>query len=127
MRKKIVLLIVTLVLVVGAYTGYKYLYRDHRSIEDEVAVLRLNALEMQQLFVNNESAKVLNNTVTVVGKITQIEDRTVTLDDKVACTFDKPIENITVGQTISIKGRCIGYDDLFEIVKLDQSTLNNPK
>ena len=30
------------------------------------------------------------------------------------------------GTKISIKGRCVGYDDLLEIVKIDQAVLLNP-
>ena len=44
MKKKIVFLIVTLVLVAGAYTGYKYLYRDHRSTVQKASNISLDTL-----------------------------------------------------------------------------------
>jgi len=123
MKKKIVFLIVMLVLVVGTYTGYKYLYKDHRNIQNEVAVMEVSAAQLQQEFLNNTSESVLNKTLTVNGTITQIEDNSIIIDEMVHCSFELKFEGLAKGDKVSIKGRCIGYDDLFEIVKLDQSTL----
>jgi hypothetical protein len=30
---------------------------------------------------------------------------------------------VTIDQQLTLKGRCIGYDDLFEVVVLDQSII----
>ena len=30
---------------------------------------------------------------------------------------------VQLNQQLTLKGRCIGYDDLFEVVVLDQSTM----
>jgi len=30
---------------------------------------------------------------------------------------------VQLNQQLALKGRCIGYDDLFEVVVLDQSTM----
>jgi len=123
MKKKIVFLIVMLVLVVGAYTGYKYLYKDHRNITKEVAVVETSAAQLQEQFQNNAAEALLNKTLTVTGIVTQIEGKSITIDDKVHCSFKYEMKGVQVGDEIHLKGRCIGYDDLFEIVKLDQSTL----
>ena len=123
MKKKIVFLIVMLVLVVGAYTGYKYLYKDHRDITKEVAIMEASAVQLQEQFQNNMAEGLVNKTLVVTGVITQIEGNTITIDDKVHCSFKNVLGNITIGDGVRLKGRCIGYDDLFEIVKLDQSTL----
>jgi len=127
MKKKIVFLIVMLVLVVGAYTGYKYLYKDHRNIGAEASVVKLEAEALQMMFLNNATPSILNKTVTVSGTITHIEVNTITINDKVHCSFETSLEKLTTGTPVHIKGRCIGYDDLFEIVKLDQSTIIQPQ
>jgi len=127
MKKKIVFLIVMLVLVVGAYTGYKYLYKDHRNITKEVAVVDTSAKLLQEQFQNNAADALLNKTLTVSGMVTQIEDKSITIDDKVYCSFKNELKGIQVGDEVRLKGRCIGYDDLFEVVKLDQSTIINPE
>jgi tRNA_anti-like len=123
MKRKIVFLIVMLGLVAGAYIGYKYLYKDHRNIGNEVSVLEVKADDLQLMFQNNKTIAVLNKTITVGGTITQIEGNSITLDDKVQCSFENKPEQLAIGDKVRVKGRCIGYDDLFEIVKLDQSTI----
>ena len=120
MKKKSVFMIVALVLVVGAYSGYRYLYKDHRDITEEQAVFKGTAQELQQKFANGEGDELLNQTVTVMGTISQMENGSITLDDKVQCVFAK-LPKAAQGANIKVKGRCIGYDDLFEVVKLDQS------
>ena len=126
MKKKIVFLIVMLVLVVGAYTGYKYLYKDHRNITKEVAVVETSARVLQEQFQNNEADAFLNKTLIVIGLVTQIEDKSITIDNKVYGSFKNELKGVQVGDEVHLKGRCIGYDDLFEVVKLDQSTIINP-
>ncbi|MDC8003647.1 hypothetical protein POV27_06260 [Aureisphaera galaxeae] len=123
MKKKTVFLVVTLVLVVGAYVGYKYLYKDHRNIAEETAVFNGSAEEIQGQFASGQE-ELLNQTVIVTGSVSQVEGTSITLDDKVQCVFAETME-VAIGTEIKVKGRCIGYDDLFEIVKLDQSQLIN--
>ncbi len=123
MKKKIILLIVTLVLVVGAYSGYKHLYKAHRNIETEVAVMEVDAFKLKMFFKRNKTEEVLNKTVSVYGIVTGIEGNTITLEDMIQCSFDGELPSVKIDDQVSIKGRCIGYDDLFELVKMDQSTL----
>lgn len=127
MKRKIILLIVTLILVVGAFTVYQYLYKDHRSIATEVSVVTVDADQLQQFFTTAKGDDILNKTVTVSGAVTQIEGNTITLDDMVNCSFDADFKSIAKGDKIQVKGRCIGYDELFEQVQLDQSTITNTK
>ncbi|MEL6811963.1 MAG: hypothetical protein AAFP76_11560 [Bacteroidota bacterium] len=123
MKKKTVLLIVMLGLVAGAYIGYRYLYKDHRNIETEASVLTIKADRLQERFQNGTEDSLLNRTLTIKGTITQVEEQSVLVDEKVLCSFNTLPTGLIVGDEVEIKGRCIGYDDLFEIVKMDQSTL----
>ena len=119
------LLIALLFLAVAAYFGYNYLYQDHRDIESEASAVEVAAGELKAMFQETADANVLNKTVTVSGEITEVESNAVTLDGSVHCTFDAEVSGMAVGDKVSIKGRCIGYDDLFEVVKLDQCTQLN--
>jgi hypothetical protein len=74
-------------------------------------------------FKNNDGIDLLNRTITVTGIITSMEMQSITIDSKVHCSFVNEIQEIENGANIVIKGRCIGFDDLFEIVKLDQSSI----
>ncbi len=123
MKKRTKIILALLLLIFGAYFAYNYMYQDHRDISTEEAKVNVSAEELVQFFKDNESPEVLNSAVQVSGIITEIDSHTLTLDNSVQCSFDNEIEEIKNGEKITVKGRCIGFDDLFEIVKLDQSTI----
>ena len=106
--KKYIILILLLVLAV---IGYNYIYQDHRDIEHQTPEFSLLA---EKLY--------LDKTLHVKGKVTELNASDLTLDDIVFCSF-KTIDNVKIGDVLMLKGRCIGYDDLLEIVKMDQCTI----
>ncbi len=117
------LLIAVLLLAVAGYFGYNYLYQDHRDIQSEESALEISSSDLLDMFKANDTPEILNGTITVTGTITQTEANAVVLDESVHCTFAEGLDGLSVGSSVKIKGRCIGYDDLFEIVKLDQSSV----
>jgi hypothetical protein len=125
MKKRNYLIIAFLVIVVGAYTGYKYLYKSHRNIETEVASVQVGAKELVGMFASENTSSILNKTLEVTGVITEMDAKSVTLDEAIQCTFNQMPQGLELNKTVTIKGRCIGYDDLFEIAKLDQCSLTN--
>jgi hypothetical protein len=124
MRRKRILF-ATILLLVGGYFGYNYLYQDHRDIQTEDVFLETNSDDLIGLFQESNTPAVLNQTIQIEGVVTQIEGDGITLDDKVHCSFPASQFKVSVGEEVVVKGRCIGYDDLFEIVKLDQSAIIN--
>ena len=125
MKNRNYILIAFLVIVVGAYTGYKYLYKNHRNIETEVASGKVEAKELVAMFASGNTESILNKTVEVTGAITEMDAQSVTLDEAVQCTFEEFPKGLEINKKVTIKGRCIGYDDLFEIAKLDQCSLTH--
>jgi hypothetical protein len=113
------LLLVTLIALVGYY-GYNYIYKDHRDIMAEVSEIEIAAPYLLERFKKDDGKDLLNRTITVTGTITQVESKTITIDSNVHCSFGSEVGGFENGDLIVIKGRCIGYDDLFEVVKLDQ-------
>ena len=124
MRRKRILFALVLLLV-GGYFGYNYLYQDHRDIQTEAVFLETTSDQLISLFQKSDTPAVLNQTVLIKGIITQIEGDGITIDDKVHCSFPASQFKVSLGEEVVVKGRCIGYDDLFEIVKLDQSAIIN--
>lgn len=126
MRKWIVILGL---LIIATVIGYNYIYQDHRDIEKEVAEFSMNAEEISILFSENAKAaeqKLLNKTVEVSGLISDINLNDITIDGRVFCQFSNGTQTSkNKNETIKIKGRVIGYDDLLEQVKLDQCTIIN--
>ena len=116
--KRIFLGIVLILMAIGLYY---YAYKDHRNIANEGAVYTDTAVALKDSIVQNNEA-FLNQTVTVSGVVTFIDDHSITLDDALVAQFAMG-HTAQLNQQLTLKGRCIGYDDLFEVVVLDQSTI----
>lgn len=120
MRKWLILIIVLLLV----FIGYNYVYQDHRDIKKETATFLLSSIHISRDFSQDpiqSEAKYLDKTVEISGFITELNKNDLTLGNQVFCQFEKNIkQSLEIGSELIIKGRCIGYDDLLEQVKLDQ-------
>lgn len=123
MKKQVKIVIALVFVSLGLYFAYNYIYQDHRNIKGEKAVVSIPASELISYFNKNNSKKVLNKTVQVSGIITEINTKNIILDHKVQCSFDSVLKNLNLNEIIIVKGRCIGFDELFEVVKIDQSSI----
>ncbi len=122
------LLIVILILGIAAFVGYKYVYQSHRDIQEEKAEFTVDATDLAREFSESPdtaSKKYLNKTIIVKGEVTEIEGNSLMLNEAAYCTFD--VDHNIAGSSLqskyTIKGRCIGYDELLEVVKLDQASI----
>ncbi|WGD34949.1 hypothetical protein [Olleya sp. YS] len=123
MKKK--LLILLGILAIGAVIAYNYIYQDHRNISEETAKYNVTASNLVKDFIKDVSTtqdKYLNKTIEVTGTITAKDANSVTLDNAIFCTLSNPTK-VALNTTVTVKGRCIGFDDLLEEVKLDQCTI----
>ncbi len=118
--------ILLLILVLGIF-GYNYLYQDHRDISAEKPDFEMSSQDIVSKFELelSKSEKVYNDkTIQVNGVITELNASDLTLDDAVFCQFSEPLgENLKIGENLNIKGRCIGFDDLLEQVKLNECSI----
>ncbi|WP_223032799.1 OB-fold putative lipoprotein [Hanstruepera marina] len=126
MRKKI---IIVLLFVVIVFVGYNYVFQNHRNIQLENASYKISALTLANEFQENLSGselKYLDKTIQVSGKISELSNLSITLDETVYCQFlDAQNLKFKLKENIQIKGRFIGYDDLLEQIKLDQCHIIN--
>ena len=111
----------TMVLILTAIGLYYYAYKDHRDIAVEGAVYTESAVALKDSIMQNNKA-FLNQTVKVSGVVTFIDDNSITLNDALVAQF-ATVHTAQLNQQLTLKGRCIGYDDLFEVAGLDQSTI----
>ena len=123
MSKKLKFVVLFFFLFSGTYFLYNYLYQNHRNIQLEKAEVIVSAEGLIDFFKKNESEKVLNKTLEINGLLTEIGSKSLIIDNKVQCSFNFEIKDFKINQNITVKGRCIGYDELFEIVKIDQSSI----
>jgi len=84
-----------------------------------------NSISNEFLNYPDESEKkYLNKTIELYGLITQIGTHDITIDNVLFCQFNELVlQNLKINDSLSVKGRCIGYDSLLEQVKLDQCTV----
>ena len=128
-KKSIISLSILVILIILTRVGYNYLYKDHRNIQSERAEFVIPSQQLMDEFSNNTASseiKYLNKTLEISGLVTDFNKFTVTLNDGLFCQFQSKTPGILKrGTFIIIKGRCIGFDDLLEEIKLDQCSIIN--
>lgn len=128
--KKVLLILSFIVLVAFCYINF-YVYKDHRDINSESASFTVSVTKLHDEFLkdaNTGTKKYADKTIETYGSITSLdlESNTIVLDKKLSVTMvDKISNDFKVDQKIKIKGRFVGYDDLLEELKMDQSTILN--
>ena len=71
-------------------------------------------------FQMNEGAELINQIVQFRGKITGFDSLLVIVDHRLICNPDSTmVDDLGIGDSTTLKGRCIGYDDLLEELRLD--------
>ena len=126
MKKK--LFYILLLLIVVIFGIYKYMYKSHRDIASEAAAFSKTVSEVFQAFKTNDSLAnktYLDKTISVKGKITNIDlaNKIITVDEKLSARFtDKISDNVKLQDSITLKGRLVGFDDLLEEIQMDQCT-----
>jgi hypothetical protein len=128
-RKKTAIVIAGLLLAVsaGIYLYYGVVFKEARNIESETPDFSVTATRLIYDYNSNpEKADLLylNKTIEITGKVTKETDSVVILENNVFCLFTKKTNDRLTNKKITVKGKCIGYDELFQEVKLDQCTIN---
>ena len=126
-KKKYFILGFLIVLLISGYSVYKYVYKEHRNIATESINFKLNTVQLSMVMSTTQDAvKYIDKVVQTYGKVTSIEQNSVILDDSVQVNFStESVNTLSLGIEVIIKGRCVGYDDLLELVKIDQATIIN--
>lgn len=106
------------IIVLATFVYYtQSLKPDYTSKEP---VLTTDAHDLVWRFQMNEGSELLNQIVKVNGKVTGIDSLLVILDHQVICAPDLSAGLVpSIGESITVKGRCIGYDDLLKELRLD--------
>ncbi|MBS7233844.1 hypothetical protein KHA90_22770 [Flavobacterium psychroterrae] len=128
-RKKIAFVIAILLVLVssGIYFYYGFLFKEARNIASEMPDLSISATKLLDDYNSNPQkadALYLNKTIEITGTVTKQTDSVMILENTVFCLFTQKTKNQLLNNKITLKGKCIGYDELFQEVKLDQCTLN---
>lgn len=125
--KKITIIIV--ILLVLCFFGYKYVYHSHKDIENANSDFSISVTQLISEYATNETeanTKYLDKVISVKGKVTQVDQatKTIVIDEKATLIFNE-FKNVQVGESVTVKGRFLGYDELLEEIKLDQCSFEN--
>lgn len=127
MTRKFKLLIGSVVgLLLSIITLYFYMYQSHRDIASENVAFETSVSELSQRFINNPDSSTVtyaDQTISIYGNVTALDlkQNSITLDDKLIASLTKEeIEKLKNGDLVKLKGRFIGYDELFEELRMDQ-------
>lgn len=107
----------------AAVAIYFYVYQDHRDVAATDASATFTSDSLQAVFTDSDPAndvKTLNAVILVKGTVTSTADSTIVLDHKIYVQLQKKT-TFRENQEVTVKGRCLGYDDLLEEVKIDQA------
>ena len=113
--------IFTLVII---YKTYNKPHKDFNKSPFEVVIESRDLISLYQNNIDNANTKFLDKILLISGKITNLETDIIILDNAIVCSLEPSqtvIEEIHLNKNISVKGRCIGYDDLLEEVRIDHS------
>ena len=113
-------------LLLSIITLYFFMYQSHLDIASENAVFETSVSELSQSFINNpdfSTATYADQTISIFGNVTALDlkQNSITLDDKLIALLTKEeIKKVKNGDLIKVKGIFIGYDELFEELRMDQ-------
>lgn len=120
---------VTLVMISAIVVLYFYVYQSHRNIQSETAAFETSVSELSQRFINNPDSSTItyaDQTISIYGNVTALDlkQNTITLDNKLIATTSKDeMNSAKMGELVKLKGRFIGYDELFNELRMDQCTI----
>lgn len=126
MKKK--LLIFVVFVIFGGFLLYKYIYKEHRNIANETESFVVTVVDLKEDFSKNDSlanAKYLDKTIVIYGKITSMDlsNKMLMIDTSLAAVIKDNNVELKQNDSIKLKGRFIGYDDLLEEFKMDECSI----
>jgi lipopolysaccharide export LptBFGC system permease protein LptF len=117
-------IIIAILLVITGCLIYSYMYQEHRNILKENAEYSISSSQLYEEFYNSyelANKKFINTVVEFHGPLSQLDNEFIIIHPKIVCKLDSNFstENLILGDSLLLKGRCIGFDDLFMEVKMD--------
>ena len=126
-KVKIIGVLFVIALIIG-FSVFNYVFHGGaRDLATEDAAFTVTSNDIIAEFAANVPAatkKYSDKAIAVSGIVTAVSDSIVTIDNTIICNFKSPDTTIKNEQTITIKGRLVGFDDLMGELKLDQCSIN---
>ncbi len=123
------LALILLVICGLAIAGYLYVFhKPHRDIVGEEASLQLTAGSLVDQYSSDQqlaNAEYLDEVLQVSGTVSEVGKDYIKLAEGVYANLSQAhsAEAVAEGDNISLKGRVVGFDELFKEVRLDNCIL----
>ena len=112
-----------ILLAIAVHFVWNKPHKDYSTMKADITISSSNFINEFKANSTLATEKYLNQIILVNGNITDKLTKSVLLDKEIVCTLDssslKALELIQINNEISIKGRFVGFDDLFEEIRLD--------
>jgi len=117
--------LISMVILMGIY-GYLVYQKENIDVAGTISVESLLAQDMLWRFQVNEGDDFLNQVVTVTGTVTAAGDSSLLLNNSIYCMMDTPVSGEGfISETVTIKGRCLGYYQPQKQVQLDHCIIED--
>ena len=126
--KKILLAIVLIGLVVGAWTVWYVFFKPHRNVATEKAAYTLTTQGLTDAFKTDTAAtaKYIDKAILIEGPVSAVEGTHLSFGN-ITCNMDSAqldnVKKLAVGQSVKVQGRLTTYNALMEEILLDQCVL----
>ena len=112
-----------ILLAIAVYFVWNKPHKDYSTMRTDITISSLNFINEFKANSTLATEKYLNQIILVNGNTTDKLTKSVVLDNRIVCTLDssslKDLGLIQINNEVSIKGRFVGFDDLFEEIRLD--------
>ena len=117
MNWKIVRSVIPIIAMIFFVYYTKNLKTDYTKLDP---ILKTTAHDVLWRFQMNEGEELLYNVIQINGNVTKVDSSNFILHYKIICTPDKISDFLlSDGKKITIKGRCVRFDPIKEILLLD--------
>ena len=117
MNWKIVRSVIPIIAMIFFVYYTKNLKTDYTKLDP---ILKTTAHDVLWRFQMDEGEELLYNVIHINGNVTKVDSSDFILHYKIICTPDKISDFLSSnGKKITIKGRCVRYDPITEILLLD--------
>ena len=124
-KKKIIILVSLLSFLAVSTTIYFIWNKPHKNYFSAPVDISIEGTKLNEYYQNDltdANLKFLDKILLVSGPITKLNSNLVIIGGNIVCSLDSSHvldPSIKLYDEISVRGRCIGYDDLFGEVRID--------
>ena len=112
-----------ILLLIIVYAVWNKPHKNYSNTKPNITIDSLNFINEFKTNSTLATEKYLNQVILVNGNVTDRLTKSVVLNNGIVCTLDslslKALGLIQINNEVSIKGRFVGFDDLFEEIRLD--------